>query len=137
MGIYLPNMEMPKETTLISIGPGGTVEIHRNDDLTWVPLKEKAVPVPEAHGRLGDLDALHNAIATNIIGDRCGEETSVEIAINETIADDLMIIDAQQTIIPASEDEIDEAQRDYQAAADYQQYCETYEQTYDPETGAM
>lgn len=36
-----------------------------------------------------------------------------------------------------SEDEIDEAERDYQAATDYQQYCETYEQTYDPETGAM
>jgi len=53
MGIYLPNMEMPKETTLISIGPGGTVEIHRNDDLTWVPLKEKAVPVPP-HGRMID-----------------------------------------------------------------------------------
>ena len=58
MGIYLPNIEMPKETTLISIGPGGTVEIHRNDDLTWVPLKEKAVHVPEPHGDLIDRDAL-------------------------------------------------------------------------------
>lgn len=47
------------------------------------------------------------------------------------------IIENAPTVIPASEDEIDEAQRDYQAAADYQQYCETYEQTYDPETGAM
>ena len=57
MSILIEGMEMPKETTLISIGPGGTVEIHRNDDLTWVPLKEKAVPVPP-HGRLIDADAL-------------------------------------------------------------------------------
>jgi hypothetical protein len=56
MSVYI-DMEMSKETTLISIGPGGTVEIHRNDDLTWVPLKEKAVPVPP-HGRLIDADAV-------------------------------------------------------------------------------
>ena len=63
-----------------------------------------AVPIPEPHGRLIDADALHNAIAANIIGSRCGEETSVEIAISEEIIDDLMIIDAQQTVIPASKE---------------------------------
>lgn len=57
MSILIKGMKMPKETTLISIGPGGTVEIHKNDDLTWVPLKEKAVPVPP-HGRLIDADEI-------------------------------------------------------------------------------
>lgn len=71
-------------------------------------VREKDCPlieVPEPHGRLIDADALHNAIAANIIGSRCGEETSVEIAINEAIIDDLMIIDAAPTVIPASEEE--------------------------------
>lgn len=36
-----------------------------------------------------------------------------------------------------NENDIDEAQRDYEAAADYQQYCEMYEPTYDPDTCAM
>lgn len=36
--------------------------------------------------------------------------------------------------IPAEELE---AQKEYEAAVEYQQYCERYEPTYDPETGAM
>lgn len=91
MGIYLPNMEMPKETTLISIGPGGTVEIHRNDDLTWVPLKEKAVPVPP-HGRMIDADAPISLIDTH------GEK--VEVTVAHIIEKNQGIVKA---IIPESE----------------------------------
>ena len=82
------------------------------------------IEVPEPHGRLIDADKL---------------KSYWEPDHSRYFDADHFIhtIDVAQTIIPASEDEIDEAQRDYQAAADYQQYCETYEQTYAPETGAM
>lgn len=46
MGIYLPNMEIPKDTLWIAIGPDGTVDVLRNDTLTWLTLKDKAVTVP-------------------------------------------------------------------------------------------
>lgn len=39
--------------------------------------------------------------------------------------------------VPVEETEIDNAQREYEAAVEYQQYVEMYEPTYDPETGAM
>lgn len=53
MGIYLPNMEMPKEGCYhrICIYPDGTVPIEGG--------MYEAIPVPEPHGRLGDLDELH------------------------------------------------------------------------------
>lgn len=57
MGIYLPNIEIPKDTLLIAIGPDGTVDVCRNNELTWLTLKDKAVPV-SPHGRLIDADAL-------------------------------------------------------------------------------
>lgn len=97
---------------------------------TWEQMKAGCplIEVPEPHGRLIDADALR-------------DNNSSVIEINSPdgtiLAIDVAIIDDAPTVIPASEDEIDEAQRDYQAAADYQQYCETYEQTYDPDTGAM
>ena len=101
MGIYI-DMEMPedglKNIMILAAGRGFQFSGYGNPKLLGT-----AVSVPP-HGRLGDLDALHNTIAANIIGSRCGEETSVEIAINEAIIDDLMIIDAQPTIIPASEE---------------------------------
>ena len=93
MGVYI-DMEMPKETTLISIGPGGTVEIHRNDDLTWVPLKEKAVPVPP-HGRLGDLDKLNEEVHLLIKEKMFSRDDAGDLL--ETIAD-------APTIIPSSEE---------------------------------
>lgn len=75
------------------------------------------IEVPEPHGRLiseDDIDAAVNAIKNA-----------------------LLELKTARTVIPASGEEIDEAQRDYEAAADYQQYCEVYEPTYGPETGAM
>ena len=94
MAILIEGMEMPKETTLISIGPGGTVEIHRNDDLTWVPLKEKAVPVPP-HGRLGDLDKLNEEVHLLIKENMFSRDDARDLL--ETIAD-------APTVIPASEE---------------------------------
>lgn len=102
MSVLIKGIGMPRTHPItIEIYPNGTV---LSKTVGRMNIHGKAVPVPP-HGRLGDLDALHNAIAANIIGSRCGEETSVEIAINEAIIDDLIIIDAQQTIIPAEEGE--------------------------------
>ena len=55
MGIYLPNMEMPKEGCyhIICIYSDGTVPIEGE--------MYKAIPVPP-HGPLGDLDALQKQI---------------------------------------------------------------------------
>ena len=122
MGVYI-NMGMPKDGVYwCEIGVAGdiaTITIHGEERKSF-PL----VPVPEPHGRLIDADKL---------------KSYWEPDHSRYFDADYFIhtIDAAQTIIPANKDEIDEAQRDYQAAADYQQYCETYEQTYDPETGAM
>ena len=41
------------------------------------------------------------------------------------------------TIIEAESYSERELQRDYEASVEYAQYCERYEPTYDPETGAM
>ena len=54
MGIYLPNMEIPKnEPLLVKINPDGSVSTTARNGYR----KYKAVPVPP-HGRLGDLDVL-------------------------------------------------------------------------------
>lgn len=58
MGIYVPGMEMPKDITLFSVSPDGTIDIvHGEGDLAWKTLKEKAVYV-SPHGDLIDRNAL-------------------------------------------------------------------------------
>lgn len=98
MSILIEGMEMPKETTLISIGPGGTVEIHRNDDLTWVPLKEKAISVPEPHGRLGDLDELYVSLKKWLMQNRHSMTKATRVWIRGVLEG----IAAAPTVIPAS-----------------------------------
>ena len=72
MGIYLPNMEMPKgkRGKRIIIFPNGAVieliaEHIYDGDLHTV----KAVPVPP-HGRLIDADALYEGVPTSWAGDK-------------------------------------------------------------------
>ena len=102
----------------------------------WCPLIE----IPEPHGRLIDADVLHKLFEDQwhylqvLDWNENPTAEAVQSGINWCIN---TMHDDAPTVIPTSEDEINEAQRDYQAAADYQQYCETYEQTYDPDTGAM
>ena len=57
MGVYLPNMEMPK--------PGEVIRIYNNSEARRCRVTEQeafevgiAFPVPEPHGRLIDADAL-------------------------------------------------------------------------------
>lgn len=73
MGLYIPNIEMPKEGFVeILIRDDGTVQqtgqSYRIDGTDYytpyvgeMPVMYKAVPVPP-HGKLGDLDALQKQI---------------------------------------------------------------------------
>ena len=56
MGIYLPNMEMPREGQMLVIFPDGTSYVCFNGMRERLAQTE-AVPVPP-HGRLMDADAL-------------------------------------------------------------------------------
>ena len=66
MGVYLPDMEMPK--------PGEVIRIYNNGEARKCPVTEQkafevgiAVPVP-AHGRLIDADALTISTAVPLDG---------------------------------------------------------------------
>ena len=145
MGVYI-DMEMPKKTyahCMLIKDIDGSVQLHvctkNSEEISEWEFYD-LVHVPEPHGRLIDADALHKlfedqwhylqVLDWNENPTAEAKQSGISWCIN-TMHDDAPII------IPASEDEIDEAQRDYQVAADYQQYCEMYEQTYDPETGTM
>lgn len=56
MGIYLPNMEMPRKGEMLVVFPDGTAYVCFNGMRERLSQTE-AVPVPP-HGRLGDLDKL-------------------------------------------------------------------------------
>lgn len=56
MGVYLPNMEMPRRGQMLVIFPDGTSYVCFNGMRERLAQTE-AVPIPP-HGRLGDLDAL-------------------------------------------------------------------------------
>ena len=61
MGVYIKGMEMPKDySVIVKIFPDGRVGTIPYVQWFKVELIEgtQAVPVPEPHGRLGDLDAL-------------------------------------------------------------------------------
>ena len=55
MGLYLPNMEMPREGQMLVIFPDGTSYVSFNGMRECLAQTE-AVPVPK-HGRLIDADA--------------------------------------------------------------------------------
>lgn len=124
MGILIKNMNLPDKDHLILVEIDSNGDVFAAYDSGRTKLTQyKARLVPEPHGDLIDRDTIDYYEV-----ERNGEEHYMVWKPH---------IDGMPTIIPASEDEIGEAQRDYQAAVDYQQYCETYEQTYDPDTGAM
>ena len=97
MGIYLPNMEMPKEGSWITLRvyPDWQCFLYswRGNDIEFIE-QLTAVPVPEPHGRLGDLDALPWYLAN----------TSVKYATYEDWEMLCDAIAAAPTVIPASEE---------------------------------
>ena len=134
MAVLIKGMEMPKDyAVVLKIFPDG--KVGTVPYIQWFKVDRiegaQAVPVPP-----------HGLIDRERILDSIRIELAQVNAVNDMEDYDswMRVFDYVRkfpTVIPASEEEVDEAQRDYQAAADYQQYCETYEQTYDPETGAM
>ena len=140
MAILIKGMGMPSKCIRCPVNVYGRCLVNDDKDVikaTADAVRDKDCPlieVPEPHGDL--IDANEMFVEFVIEGQRSkryklGEKWELN---GEEIRS---VISRLPTIIPASEEVIDEAQRDYQAAADYQQYCETYEQTYDPNTGAM
>ena len=135
MGLYIKDMKMPKtesEVLIIAIKSDGSVYPVRIDGdgqpmvFPNEEMKNCAVPVPEPHGDLIERNALFKK--SEFV---CTDDDEDIRAVRYSI------IENAPTVIPASEEKEDTAKRDYEAAAEYQQYCEMYEQTYDPETGAM
>ena len=57
MSILIRGMEMPRRGMVVNIYGDGRVTNHFDE---FGKTIGKAVPVPEPHGRLGDLDELHN-----------------------------------------------------------------------------
>lgn len=108
MGIYLPNMEMPKPGRyFVAVDNAGrkgkTVisvmsEFERGDKTRPLLAVHEAVPVPP-HGRLGDLDALKERITKRLYSSNHG---SMAEAYYAALID---LIDTAPTIIPAEEGE--------------------------------
>lgn len=147
MDIYIPNIKLPKDEP----GAFKVIVIYVDTDRKLRAGCEGTheVTVVPLHGRLIDADALVEDLKR-----QCEEVFKIDAvspddfwitrdqAYNERLwktwcESFFEYLKTRETIIPESEEEVDEAQRDYQAASDYQQYCEMYEQTYDSDTGAM
>lgn len=98
MGVYI-DMEMPKTYPMtVTIYPDGQVLSET------VGAKDKhgiAVPVPEPHGRLGDLDELHKEAVRR--SEKAGTYDSWYNCADRVIS--AFDIANARTIIPASEEE--------------------------------
>lgn len=91
MGIYIPNMEMPKYTTKAEFGidaDGNPLCMVYHEDGTEPDIYD-VVPLPEGHGRLIDADAIRSEIDQNRPG-RSYEDSWA-----------LTILDHATTIVPA------------------------------------
>lgn len=104
MGIYLSNIEMPKDRGMyIAIDIDGQVYAKPLGAIEWKRLDQKAVPVPP-HGRLIDADALMLKILDYIEEysdvDEKGWHNLKWCAMKEAE----MAINDAPTIIPAEED---------------------------------
>lgn len=97
--ILLRGFEMPTDASLwLLIRPDGTVYKIKENDKLGIPKGGAAVPLPEGHGRLGDLDALEvkfreEALEHTLIGDL----NRMTLGVGEVI-DRIRMAD---TIVPA------------------------------------
>ena len=128
MGVYI-NMEMPTDRPqLLWVYPNGKALTIQSDVDPWKELQ--AIPV-QPHGRLGDLDKLHKAAVRR--SEKAWGYDSCWYNCNDRVIS-AFDIEIAPTIIPA---DADEERREYDAQVEAAKYCEMYEPTYDPETGAM
>ena len=140
MSVLIKGMEMPKSCdmcwALDDYGDYPRCRITEEQRGYNFPVREQRmskcplVPVPP-HGRLIDADALIDDMANMI---PWAIESPEEIAMVDGLSAGYEAVKAAPTIIPA---EPSEEQREYEAQVEAVQYCEMYEPTYDPETGAL
>ena len=99
MSILIKGMEMPKDVTLIAISTDGTVDIISGQpDLSWVTLKDKAIPIPD-HGDLIDRDELLKERPFKSLGEYNSDGCFVEeigLYSTDQIADVATIIPADK-----------------------------------------
>ena len=93
MGIYLPNMEMPRKGQMLVIFPDGTSYVCFNGMRERL-AQTKAVPVPP-HGRLIDADAV-----AKMVLDSVNQEDAQGFMFTKIIC---QILKDAPTIIPAEE----------------------------------
>ena len=103
MGVYIKGMEMPKDySVIVKIFPDGRVGTIPYVQWFKVELIEgtQAVPVPEPHGRLGDLDAIEKQIdyIANL-------DWNKQVGASGGMLAALEVVEDAQTIIPAEESE--------------------------------
>ena len=100
MGVYIKVMEIPKnEPLLVKINPDGSVSTTARNDYR----KYEAISVTEPHGRLGDLDELHNEAVRKSEKARTGTHDIWYNCVDRVIC--ALDIKNAPTIIPASEEE--------------------------------
>ena len=138
MGVYIKGTEMPTNCescpckTADAFGGLGCratgyipLREANQDRPNWCPL----VPVPP-HGRLIDAS---ESIRVEFYDEEHEDWTRHDMTIDDLLSQSWVDADAP-TIIPA---EPSEEQRAYEAQVEAAQYCEMYEPSYDPETGAL
>lgn len=97
MSVLIEGMELPKDRPqLLWIYPNGKALTVQSDVDPWKELQ--AVPVPEPHGRLGDLDKLNKEMHLLIKENMFSRDDARDLL--ETIAD-------APTVIPASGTEVE------------------------------
>ena len=130
MGVYIKGMEMPKPkladmatiyNAYILVDPNGRAAIVVDNEDGLDSTEYSLVPVPP-HGRLIDAYELFKEMERKGWFDNADRDKAEDI-----------VLDAP-TIIPA---DADEERREYDAQVEAAKYCEMYEPTYNPETGAM
>ena len=132
MAVLIKGMEMPRKCIRCPVNVYGRCLVNDDKDVskaTADAVRDKdcpLVPVPP-HGRLIDVDKVLDELAHNLGIRSLDYLTPSERAIVSWFRD-------APTIIPADSDE---ERREYDAQVEAAKYCEMYEPTYDPETGAM
>lgn len=102
MGIYLPDMEMPKNCDECYIREKDTCPLTKTNVTGWgIPLNCPLVPVP-AHGRLGDLDELEKSFREDADAEWNRFATPLDWA--DAFDDVADIVADAPTIIPASKE---------------------------------
>lgn len=100
MGIYLPNMEMPRKGQMLVIFPDGTSYVCFNGMRERLAQTE-AVPV-QPHGRLIDAAARVNV---QLYNDEFEDYQTVNMSIDDLLDSSWIEFEDDPTIIPAEEGE--------------------------------